>query len=425
MVGDVGVVDDMIHIGDEAMFDEALHQLRQRGVDHVTALSAAPAETAARYGVDSIARVGFSSGATFDRAADQERLRRVTATAAGAPGLLAPDDPATAVIAAVRAADGVLVAGGGNLASTWPLHVFERAALGRIAAATGTPLVVTGQTIGPWLTPADATLVTELLSSARLVGLRESASLDLCTRLGVPPALLHRTIDDAAFVGDRAAPGDAGRGDQGGAEGRAYCAVTFSTHLGGMARDEFVAAAAALLDGLADRTGLDIVFVAHFGSLRAGDVRGDTVLHELVRSALHLDPGRSTAITPPDAVAAGRLARDASFVLTSRYHPAVFAAPWGVPTIGIAVDDYTRVKLTGALGSGGQNSVWEIAEFVTRGPAFGDREVEALWNRRGDIRNLGLDRAATARRQSALWWDEIAAALSHHSPLDPAGDPHA
>ena len=46
MIGDVGVVDDMVHIGDEAMFEAAVEELADRGVE-VTGVSSAPADTAA------------------------------------------------------------------------------------------------------------------------------------------------------------------------------------------------------------------------------------------------------------------------------------------------------------------------------------------------------------------------------------------
>jgi polysaccharide pyruvyl transferase WcaK-like protein len=417
LIGDVGVLDDMIHIGDEAMFDEALHQLRLRGASEATAISANPAETAERYGVDALPRIGFSAGAALDRAADGERMRDVVRTAAGESGLLAPGDPALAVIEAVRRSDGVLVTGGGNMASTWPLHVFERATLGAVAAALGRPLVVSGQTIGPHLEPAEAALVTGLLSSARLAGLREPASFALCRELGVPEAVLHATVDDASFVGDRASGIGADAGRDSAPTDRdpgtdalprpPYCAVTFSTHLNGRDAEVFVQAAAELLDGIAG-LGLGIVFVAHFGSLVPGVVRGDSVLHERVAATMRAP---STLVVPADSVSAAALARDADLVLTSRYHPAVFAVSGGVPTIGIAVDDYTTVKLTGALGNLGQDSVLTIDELLRgdRGPAAA--LVDRVWRERGRIRSTGLERAAAARAASTRWWDDVAGAL--------------
>lgn len=177
MIGDVGVVDDMVHIGDEAMFEAAVEELADRGVE-VTGVSSAPADTAARYGVEAVHRIRFDG---LDRAASESRLAAVVAGGAD----LAPDDTAHAVISAVAAADGVIIAGGGNLASTWPLHVYERAALAGLAERTGTPLVVTGQTFGPHLVGRDRELVSSLLRSARRVGVRETASQRLAAELGV------------------------------------------------------------------------------------------------------------------------------------------------------------------------------------------------------------------------------------------------
>ncbi|MGA1836240.1 polysaccharide pyruvyl transferase family protein [Herbiconiux sp. 11R-BC] len=406
MIGDVGVVDDMIHIGDEAMFDEALHRLRLRGARQVSAISANPAETAERYGVAALARIGFSSGPSFDRAADEERMRRVERTAAGEGGLLPASDPAHAVIDAVRAADGVLVTGGGNLASTWPLHVFERATLARVAAVTGTPFVVSGQTFGPELSGADRALVAGMLDSARLTGAREPHSAALARELGVPEARLHSGVDDASFVGDRegAAPAEAA-GPDAASWPSGYCAVTFSSHLGGADPQRFVSAAARLLDGLADGTGLGILFVAHFGSLRAGELRGDSVLHERVAAAMSTP---SRAVVPPDSIAAARLARAASFVVTSRYHPAVFSASGGVPGVGLSVDEYTRVKLSGAFGNFGQDAVLPLDEVLAA-----DRSGRLLrhWADRDRIRQTGLARAVEARAASEDWWDTVAEAL--------------
>src|SRR5215207_5546563 len=178
-LGDVGVVDDMVHIGDEAMFLAAADQLGSRGASLV-AVSSAPDETAARYGVDAVARVRFDG---LERTSAAERLAEVLALAEG-KNRLGAHDSARAVVAAVAGADGVLIAGGGNLASTWPLHVYERAALAGIAARLGRPLVVSGQTLGPDLSGRDADLAGAVLAQAALVGVREAASRALASRLG-------------------------------------------------------------------------------------------------------------------------------------------------------------------------------------------------------------------------------------------------
>ncbi|CAN5316633.1 hypothetical protein BH11ACT2_BH11ACT2_12860 [soil metagenome] len=376
-IGDIGVVDDMIHIGDEAMFEQLVAEVRARGIGEIVALSSAPSDTADRYGVRSIARIGFSGA----RAEMTERMRRVLA------GELGPGDPALDVIAAVESSAGVAIAGGGNMTSLWPLHIYERATLGALAARAGVPLVVSGQTIGPQLSEPDAALVTRLLASARLVGVRESASLALVRSLGIDHATL--TIDDASYLPVDSPP-------------EARCLVTLAGHVGDHDREAFVGAVAALLDDVATSTGLEIVFSPHFGSTRAGEVRGDSVMHADVARRLTA-PSREIPAT--HAARSGVLARSAALVISSRYHPAVFAVPGGVPTIGIAVDDYTTVKLTGALGNFNQSSVLDAADLIS---GEGRALLARVWRNRDAIR------AGVPHRQyeSAQWWSSVAATFS-------------
>jgi polysaccharide pyruvyl transferase WcaK-like protein len=408
-IGDVGVVDDMIHIGDEAMFDEFAAQLRARGAS-ITGVSSTPAETAARYGVDAVPALDFSPATTGDRDGRIERRRRVLAAADGDRSALPASDTAWQAIEAIRASDAFAVAGGGNMASLWPMHVYERSTLAELARRAGKPYVVTGQTIGPVLDGDDRALVAELLSGAELVGLRERASFELVRTLGVPESRLTATIDDASFVGLGPSAGVAAgaAGAAGGTSGAAvapYCAVSLSAHVGDVDRTVFAEAVARLLDRVVDETGLEIVFLAHWASLRADDERGDSLLHRAVIDRM-TRPARVEPTT--DTAAAARFARDASLHLTSRYHPAVFAVAAGVPTVGVAVDDYTTVKLTGALANFGQSSVVS-AEQVLAGSA--DRVVLDAWAGRDAVTAAWEARVGPARSASAEWWDRVAAAL--------------
>ena len=300
-IGDVGVLDGMLHVGDEAMFEALVLELRARGVSHITGISSNPADTAARYGVSA-----------------------VTAT-----------DPA--LEQAIADADLVVIAGGGNMSSIWPQHIALRSVIGGLARGAGTPLVVTGQTIGPALTSDDAALVAGLLGSAALVGVREPDSLALVRGLGISDAVLNP--DDASFIADLTTSTAAPRP-------RPYCLVTLAAHTGTFDRARFAAGTAALLDHVAASTGLEIVFSAHFGSLVGGAPRGDELVHERVRTLMTA----ASAVEPVvDTATSAALARAASLVISSRYHPVVFAVSGGVPSIGLAVDDYTTTKLTGAL----------------------------------------------------------------------------
>ncbi|NEM91811.1 polysaccharide pyruvyl transferase family protein [Galbitalea soli] len=395
-IGDVGVVDGMVHLGDEAMFEAFVDAMRERRDARITGISAAPAETSARYGIDAIAGIGFGGALAHDRAAQADRMSRVLRTADGTLGLLDAGDPAHRVIEAVRASDAVAVSGGGNMASTWPLHIFERATLAELAHRLDRPFVVSGQTLGPELTGADRELLGGLLRRARLVGLREEPSLRLARALGVAEDRSSHTLDDASFLRAADSFGEPASG----------ILVSLSTHLGGADRERAVTAIAALIDRAAELTGLDVGFLAHFASVRSDAVRGDSVLHEEVRARMTA-PSVIRHVT--HARPAADLARAASLVVTSRYHPAVFALSGAVPTLALPVDEYTSVKLAGALGNLGQNGVLPLHELLASGASTAtlDRVVAEAETIRAD----GLARLPEARRAAGAWWDRVAAAL--------------
>lgn len=403
LLGDVGVLDDMIHIGDEAMFEEFVHQLRRRGIADIVAISSNPVETAARYGIDAVPSIGFAPG-SFDveapdiRNAQVDRMGRIVAAAEGDRAALSADDPAWQAIEAVAAADGVAVSGGGNMASIWPMHIFERATLIAIATTLGKPVVVSGQTIGPELRGADRDLVADLLRSADLVGLRESASLALVDELGAGGPATRSNVDDASFLAVEAPSGAV-------PAARPYCVVTLAAHVGEADRDEFAAGMARLLDRVSSETGLEIVFFAHFSALHGEEERGDSLAHRRVIDRMTA-PSRIERTT--DNAAAARFARGAALSVSSRYHPAVFAVSAGVPTVGIAVDDYTTVKLTGALGNFGQEGVVRASDVLDGGAI--DRTLD-VWAARDEIRAAWAARIDGARADSDAWWDDVARAL--------------
>ena len=363
-IGDIGPIDDMIHIGDEAMFDAAVRELRARGVDRVTAVSSNPDDSAARYGVDAVL--------PLSRGGSNEQLREVIASA-----------------------DGVLVAGGGNISSVWQTHIVERANLARLAAELDRPFVISGQTIGPVLSDADRDTVAGMLGSSRLVGTREAASAALVASMGVTADRAARNVDDASFLGDERPASDV----------EPYALITFARHVGDVDPERALDAYAQMLDAVSEQTGLELVFHAHFGSLR-DDVRGDSLVHAAVAERLRTARVRVAATT--DVPSSAALARSAALVVTSRYHPAVFAGPGGVPTIGIPVDGYTDVKLRGALGSFGQDGILPIEELLAHG---GAATVGTVWGERAKTRERGIRIADQSRQSTAAWWDRVRAAF--------------
>jgi polysaccharide pyruvyl transferase WcaK-like protein len=372
-IGDIGPIDDMIHLGDEAMFDEAVRQLRHRGVARITGVSSNPRDSAERYGIEAVRPLGR------DAMTDEEALD-------------------TELGAALRSTDAVLVTGGGNISSVWPTHIVERARLARLAQRLQIPFVVSGQTIGPVLSDDDRDEVGRMLGSARLVGTRERPSFELVRRLGVDPARLAHTIDDASFLG--------AENDTSDVPSTPVALVSFARHVGDADPDTAAHALAGLLDTVAEVTGLQIVFLAHFASLRPDEPRGDTLMHQRIIDRMRSTRVRVEATT--DAPAAARLARTASLVVSSRYHPAVFAASGAVPTIGIPVDTYTDVKLRGALGAVGHDGILPLEQLVIESPVAW---VSDLWSRRDAVRAGAEERLIQARAASVTWWDRVHEAL--------------
>ncbi|HMO11364.1 MAG TPA: polysaccharide pyruvyl transferase family protein, partial [Actinotalea sp.] len=193
VLGDIG--NSTYHAGDELMARAAVDELSRRSELVATAISADAARSRAMYGWPTVARIGFAGMSTESREA---RLEAIDRAAGGDAGALPWGDPAWDVIHSVADSDAVLITGGGNLNSVWPEHIYERAALARLAAAFARPLVVTGQTVGPHLTARHGELVGEVVTSAVLVGVRELASREICLRLGVPPHKLCANVGPLA-----------------------------------------------------------------------------------------------------------------------------------------------------------------------------------------------------------------------------------
>jgi polysaccharide pyruvyl transferase WcaK-like protein len=307
-------------------------------------------------------------------------------------GAAPADDPSHAVATAVREADLLVIAGGGNMTSIWPSHIFERATLVALAAAAGVPVAVSGQTLGPDLTAQDAALLSGLLESAALVSVREADSRALAHALGTTA---RHGADDASFLAEL-------RPSTMEAPSSPFCLVTLSSHTGDTDRAALTTAVAATLDFVATTTGLDIVFSGHFAPLD-GDARGDELMHEIVRERM---TSPSVRVRVADAVASASLARAAELVITSRYHPAVFAVSGGVPTIGIPVDAYTTIKLRGALANFGQHSFVPASDLVEVGA---ESLVHSVWRDRAAIRATAASDAQRHRDDAQDWWDAVAA----------------
>ena len=246
---------------------------------------------------------------------------------------------------AIATMDAVVVSGGGNLNSRYGWLLYERAAAVRAAEHAGVPVYVTGQSLGPVLSPEDAQVLERMLRTARSVTVREHSSLAWCRERGIDARL---SVDDATDYLP-ASPARTLHYAEGVSAGQAldelperYVCVTVNG-----CTDQQAQQIARLLDGMWREHGYAPVFLSHFGDPQNPE-SGDIQVHQ--RIAEQLSPSTPAALLPIlHADQSITVHCGAAFTLTSRYHPAVFSAAAGIPVLALVPDAFTQMRVGGAL----------------------------------------------------------------------------
>ena len=246
---------------------------------------------------------------------------------------------------AIAAMDAVVVSGGGNLNSRYGWLLYERAAAVRAAEHAGVPVYVTGQSLGPVLSPEDAQVLERMLRTARSVTVREHSSLAWCRERGIDARL---SVDDATDY-LAASPARTLHYAEGVSAGQAldelpehYVCVTVNE-----CTDQQAQQIARLLDNMWREHGYAPVFLSHFGDPQNPE-SGDIQVHQ--RIAEQLSPSTPATLLPIlHADQSVTVHRGAAFTLTSRYHPAVFSAAAGIPVLALVPDAFTQMRVGGAL----------------------------------------------------------------------------
>jgi polysaccharide pyruvyl transferase WcaK-like protein len=355
VVADVGGLAGF-HVGDEAMLEANLDALGEALPNaRVTVVSSDPAHTAVRLGVEAV----------------------------GSHAVVGPA-PARG---ALRGADGLMISGGGNMNATWAGLLDERLDLIELAHALDVPVVITGQTVGPDLTADHERRIAALLPRCVLVVVRDVPSWWKLRALGVPSARLRYQADDA--LGICPAPGRRP------VVPRPWIAVTVSEAIG----DRVVHLADELTE-INRRSGLPLRIVPHLAAGAPSGAASDRALGRRLAGAIS---GRAPVEVPwcggPRRVAA--LTAQATCVISTRYHPLVFATAARVPAIGLAADDYTRVRMVGALTHVGRerdvvviDDAWDghlsqrALDLIGAGDRLEQGPWETMWDRWRDGRAL-------------------------------------
>ena len=246
---------------------------------------------------------------------------------------------------AIATMDAVVVSGGGNLNSRYGWLLYERAAAVRAAEHAGVPVYVTGQSLGPVLSPEDAQVLERMLRTARSVTVREHSSLAWCRERGIDARL---SVDDATDYLP-ASPARTLHYAEGVSAGQAldelperYVCVTVNE-----CTEQQAQQIAHLLDNMWREHGYVPVFLSHFGDPQNPE-SGDIQVHQ--RIAEQLSPSTPATLLPIlHADQSVTVHRAAAFTLTSRYHPAVFSAAAGIPVLALVPDAFTQMRVGGAL----------------------------------------------------------------------------
>jgi len=326
------------HVGDEAMFEANLIRLRLRIGRHlrVAAFSNAPEFTRDFYGLDEVCPPPRFAGGC--RAALQPVAKGI--------GWAVPPQPRTAGPGrCMAAADGVLISGGGNLNSLYPICLKQRLAIALAARCRRVPVLMVGQGLGPICRRTDRWHLRLLALLCSAVGVRDRAMSRECLRqLRIPNRAVLVHLDDAF---DLPPAEEAELAAAGPAPNRLWLAV--SIHQREPESGEALASRWELLfaELLRQLPELGLCFLPHL--VQAGSPDDDLAAARRVAERLGTR-GDGDLFLPSGWVSARTVrawtARCAA-ALTTRYHQAVFAAACGVPVVGLGLGRYGVAKLAG------------------------------------------------------------------------------
>jgi polysaccharide pyruvyl transferase WcaK-like protein len=333
------------HVGDEAMLECNLLMLRRLLPQaRFSLMSADPSASADRYAAQAVSRLGFSA-VSADRQSELWQIECWLALARTAPEQL-PE-----ALHALLQADLLVISGGGNLSSTWPDYILERLAMVRLARQQDIPVLILGQTLGPQLSEIDRRLLVEILAAATWVGLREASSVALALTLGVPLAHIDYQLDDAINLPPRPVPWLATAWPA--AESRGpLIALTLHPLFAGAVREHWLDGLAAELDQVIAELGARLLFIPHLADWQGEEDLGDKAVGLALSGRLRR-PEALHVLDVQDAGTTAWLTQQADLLVSSRYHPLVFALAAQRPCLGLPTDAYTLIKLQGALRHAG------------------------------------------------------------------------
>lgn len=350
------------NVGDEAQLGANLEHWRKLRPDaHLVVFSPNPAYTSSEHGVQSEIGpriVWFDANRSPDYGLSNDNFKRCFSRVSkrmlraakwskrGWPELfLLPAE--VELLRTLSSADVFHISGGGFLTGMTQSRLWENALLMQLCDVLETPVILSGQTIGVFMTEQDRAMAAAALRNARLIYLRDAGGSEADVRgLGIEGNHIVSLFDDALFCGKCDAQLTASTLLENGINpDQPFVVVNY--HYWGMSPELKIRSQqrfSEICDWMHTTHGLQVLFIPMCPSDEEAE---RDVQNDMSESASLLNYNYDYRV-------ARGIMSQASFVLTMKHHPIIFSQGEAVPALSVALDDYYFRKNQGAMANCGQ-----------------------------------------------------------------------
>lgn len=303
-----------------------------------------------------------TSNLRFQRRYFQVKFRMVISTQLmriGLPALFCKPSE-YALLNELMRADVLHVSGGGFLTGMTRSRLWENCLLMRICYLIGTPVILTGQTIGVFKSKIDRKLAKLGLEHAELIYLRDNENSEEDVKsLGIKGDHVRSTFDDALFCEKaNSSEIDDALLHSGIDIDQPFIAANY--HYWGQSDDMKIKSTlrfAELCNLLIKLTDIQILFIPMHPSDESPEQSVINNIHQKANLLKYKYDYR---------IARGVIGR-AKLMITMKHHPIIFSYGEGVPVISISLDDYYYRKNKGAMDLCGQTDYcMDIDTFMNK-----------------------------------------------------------
>jgi len=307
------------------------------------------------------------------------------------------------LLSVIMSSDALHISGGGFLTGMTRSRLWENCLLMHLCHLLGTPVVITGQTIGVFKGRTDRKLAKWGLKNAKFIYLRDRGESEAeIKKLGIHGENVQSTFDDALFCekADNSILDDMLRNHD---IDISLPIITANFHYWGQIDDlkaKAVVRFAQLCDHLVELTSAQILFIP---MTPPDEIAERAVIDSMVKKATLLKYDYDYRI------ARGVIARS-KLMFTMKHHPIIFAYGEGIPVVSVALDDYYCRKNMGAMQICGQGEFC-IDERIFFSDDQAKRILERAWFQRDESMNLLKTWISEAEKKEfeaiELFWHQL------------------